>query len=639
MTQSYWPDAYIRKRRTAEEALLLIRSGQRIFIGSSCGEPQHLANTLIQLSDHFSDLEIVRLMSLANSPITRLAEQNVHGNFSIRNIYHGSSTAKHLASSRPYITPINISAVPAVFLKRYLPLNAALVQTSPPDDFGWMSLGISVDISLAAVQSADIVIAQVNPRMPRVLGRSFIHVNDVDVVVEKEEDLLTIDNLPEFETAHKIARLVANLIEDGSTFQLGLGATPKAILMALSGKNDLGVHTQFLNDGIMDMVSKGIITNKYKGLNNGKIVASSAVGTSNLYDFIHDNPSIEFYPSDYVNNPSIIAQHHKMMSVNMVMEMDLTGQACTDALPNNYFAGVSSMIDFVRGAAQCPNGKSILLIPSTSLDGASSRIVASLDKGGVVIPRGDVSYVVSEFGTVNLFGKNLQERATAMISLAHPKFRDELFAKAKEMGLITHLRQLGESLRSVYPTGLEEIRKYGEHAVTFRPAKPVDDRRIQEHFYNLDKKDVVARFFHEKTSFLRDDMEEMFETDYIKNLTLLALTGEFGFGNVIGIGAYMVDPQKNIAEVAFSVSHPWQGKGIASVLLQKLAQAAKNNGIRGLTAYTANDNTGMIKLFKKLPWPVKQSLDDGMMVLTCIFETTAADETKNTNVTPKKEAL
>lgn len=402
MTTSYWPDEYIDKRRTAEEAMQMIRSGQRVFFGSSCAEPQHLANTLIQMADHFSDLEIVRLMSLTNSPITKLSNENPYGNFNIRNIYHGSAAATHLAPSKPYITPINISAVPGLFLKHQLPLNAAFVQTSPPDDFGWMSLGISVDVCLAAIQSADLVIAQVNPQMPRVLGQSFIHVNDVDVIVEKEENLLTIDDLPEFETAHKIAKLVANLVEDGSTFQLGLGATPQAILLALADKNDLGIHTQFIIDGIMDLVSVGVINNKYKGIHNGKLVASNAVGTKNLYEFIHDNPSIEFYPSDYVNNPGVIAQHNKMTSVNMVMEMDLTGQAAVDALPHNYFAGVSSMIDFVRGSAQCPTGKSILLIPSTSFDGDESRIVSSVDSGAVVIPRSDVSYVVSEFGAVNV---------------------------------------------------------------------------------------------------------------------------------------------------------------------------------------------------------------------------------------------
>jgi acyl-CoA hydrolase/GNAT superfamily N-acetyltransferase len=616
----YWPDEYTKKRKTAAEAMSLIKSGQRIFVGSSCGEPQHLVNTLIQMADRFSDLEIVRLMSLENSPITQLAKDKRCENISIRNIYQGSAAAAHLAPNLPFITPIHISAVPGLFIKRKLPLHVALVQTTPPDDFGWMSLGISVDVCMAAVQSADLVIAQVNPNMPRILGHSFIHVNDVDIVVEEEEDLLTIDSLPEFESAHKIARLVAEMVEDGSTIQLGLGATPQAILLAMAEKNDLGVHTQFIIDGIMDLVSIGVITNRHKGLNNGKMVASNAVGSKNLYEFLHDNPSIAFYPSDYVNNPVIISQHQKMVSVNMVMEMDLTGQASVDALPNNYFAGVSSIIDFMRGASASADGKSVLLIPSTSLDGSDTRIVPMINSGAVVVPRADVSYVVSEFGAVNLHGKNLQERATAMISLAHPKFREGLFDNARELGLITQRRKFSESLTSVYPAHLEEIKKYGDQTVKFRPAKPVDDRRIQEHFYNLEKRDVIARFFYEKTSFLRDDVECMFETDYIHNLTILALTGEFGFGTVIGIGAYMIEHKKNIAEVAFSVTHKWQGKGIASIILNKLAQTAKASGISGLVAYTSPENRGMIQLFKKLPYKVNSIRDENMIILTCKFD-------------------
>jgi len=364
----------------------------------------------------------------------------------------------------------------------------------------------------------------------------------------------------------------------------------------------------------------GVITNRYKGINNGKAVASNAVGSKNLYEFVHDNPAIEFSPSDYVNNPAVIAQHNKMVSVNMVMEMDLTGQAAVDALPHNYFAGVSSMLDFVRGTDACPDGKSIILIPSTSMDGKTSRIIPTLESGAVVVPRSDVSYVVSEYGAVNLYGKNLQERATAMISLAHPDFRDELFQKARDIGLMSPERKLSESLRSVYPVGLEESRRYCDQTVKFRPAKPVDLRRIQEHFYNLDRQDIIARFFYEKTAFLKDDVESMIETDYIKNLTILAVTGEFGFGTVIGLGAYMLEPNKNIAEIAFSVSRPWQAKGIATLILHKLAETAKNNGIEGLVAYTSPDNKSMIKLFRKLPYKVHSSLDNGMIILNCRFE-------------------
>ena len=262
----------------------------------------------------------------------------------------------------------------------------------------------------------------------------------------------------------------------------------------------------------------------------------------------------------------------------------------------------------------------MILIPSTSMDGSVSRIVPGLKSGAVVLPRCDVSYVISEYGAVNLFGKNLQERATAMISLAHPDFRDELFENAKELGLITPGRKLSEFLKSVYPVGLEEVRKYDGQSVKFRPAKPVDIRRIQEHFYNLDRSDVVSRFFYEKTAFLRDDVEAMVESDYIRNLTILAVTGEFGFGTVIGLGAYMLEPENNTAEIAFSVSRPWQGKGIASVILYKLAEAARNNGIKGLTAYTSSQNRGMVKLFHQLPYKVHSHVSDGMLVLSCRFD-------------------
>ncbi|MBU0995338.1 MAG: GNAT family N-acetyltransferase [Proteobacteria bacterium] len=617
---SYWPDEYIGKTMSAKDALSGIKSGRRIFIGSSCGEPQHLVKELVASAKCFSGLEIIRLMSLENSPLTIQTGGDTSDYFRIKNIYHGSAGARHLSGAKPFLTPIHISSVPDLFRQGHLPLQAALVQASPPDDFGWMSLGLSVDISLAAVQSADYVVVQVNPAMPRVLGHSFIHVNDVHAIVEHEEPLLTIGDIPEFESAHKIAKLVANLIDDGATFQLGLGVTPKAIILALAEKNDLGVHTQFVIDGIMDLVSRGVITNRYKGLNEGKIVASNAAGSQNLYEFIHDNPSIEFFPSDYVNNPTVIGRHNRMMAVNMAMEIDLTGQASVDALPHNYFAGVSSVMDFIRGATSAPDGKSILLIPSTTLDGKASRIVPELNSGAVAIPRSDVYYVVSEYGAVNLFGKTLEERAIAMISLAHPDFRDEMFDQARDQGLLSRQRRrLRESLRSVYPAGLEESRTYDGQSVKFRPAKPVDGRRIQEHFYQLDKEDVVARFFHEKTRFLSDEIEDMIEINYIDNLTLIAITGAFGFGSVVGVGAYMRERNRNTAEVAFSVSSQWRGRGIASILLQKLAQAAKVNGLDGLMAYTELTNQAMKKLFQSLPDPVTVTREENILILRCNF--------------------
>ncbi len=617
---SYWADKYIENLRTAREALSLIRAGQRVFIGSSCGEPQHLVRELSEVSDYFKDIEIIRLLTLETTPLTLIANQTKDQSLNIRSFYLGSAKPNVISRNKRFITPINLSAVPRLFKSRLLPIHVALIQTCPPDDFGWMSLGVSVDITLAAALSADLVIAQVNFNMPRVLGRSFIHVNDVDVFVEHDEALLTIGETPELDAANNIGRLVARLIEDGSTIEIGLGATHQATLLTLAEKNDLGIHTQYLTNDIMHLFSKGVITNRKKGFNEGKLVASSAIGTEELYEFMNDNPAIEFHPSDYVNDPAIIARHNKMVSISVAMTIDLTGQVAADALPYNHFSGVTGMLDFIRGAVQSKGGKSILVLPATSAQGEKSRIVPILDDAAIVVPRGDVHYVVTEYGAVNLFGKSLQERTMAMISIAHPDFRDELFYEAKEMGLLGAERTLSESIHGVYPIHLEEIIEIDGEQVAVRPAKPVDERRIQEHFYNLDKDDVVARFFHEKTSFVHDDVEGVSLIDYINDLTILAVVGEFGFGRVIGIGECLRDPATNIAEVAFSISKPYQKKGVGKILLHKLASAARENGIAGLIAYTSAHNKGMLKLFETLPYKPNSFFDGDVLVLSCRFD-------------------
>ncbi len=424
---TYWADNYVEKRCSAQEAIGRIKAGQRVFIGSSCGEPQYLVKKLADAADTFTDIEIVRLLSLESTPLTLIADKTKDQSFNIRSFYLGSAKTKSLAKNKRFITPMNLSAVPRLFKTRRLPIHVALIQVSPPDDFGWMSLGISVDITLAAALSADLVIAQVNSRMPRVLGRSFIHVNDVNAVVEYEEELLTIDELPELDAANHIGRLIARLVDDGSTIQISPGTTPQATLLALSDKNDLGVHTQYVTTDIMRLVSMGVITNRKKGFNEGKLVASCAIGSKNLYEFLDDNPAIEFYPSDYVNDPGIISQHNKMVAMNVPMAMDLTGQVAADALSFNHFSGITGMLDFIRGASRSEDGKSILMLTSTTVDGKKSRIAPMLNDTAIVVPRGDVQYVVTEYGAVNLFGKSLQERAMAMISIAHPDFREELF--------------------------------------------------------------------------------------------------------------------------------------------------------------------------------------------------------------------
>jgi acyl-CoA hydrolase/GNAT superfamily N-acetyltransferase len=617
---TYWADKYITSRTSGAQAIAKIRPGWRVFIGSSCGEPQHLMRELTNAFDSLKDVEIVRLFNLETTPLTLIANKTGDQALNIRSFYAGSAKTKGIARNQRFLTPINLSAVPRLFKSRMLPINAALIQVSPPDDFGWMSLGVSVDITLAAAESADLVIAQVNPRMPRVLGRSFIHVNDVDVFVEYDEPLLSIAETPEVEAAKGIARLVASrLIDDGSTISIGLGATSEAVLLALSNKNDLGVHTQHLTSDMMHLFSRGVITNRKKGFNDGKMVASSAIGNEAFYEFLNDNPAIEFHPSDYVNDPANIARHHKMVAMSVVMTIDLTGQAAADALPQNQFSGVTGVLDFIRGATLSPGGKSILMLSSTTSQGKKSRIVPLLADTAVVVPRSDVQHVVTEYGAVNLFGKSFQERALGLISIAHPDFRDELFSQAKKMGLLSAERTLHESIHGVYPVHLETVMEINGQQVTVRPAKPVDERRIQEHFYSLDKDDVIARFFHDKRSFDKDEAEEVSQIDYIKDLTLLAIVGEFGFGQAVGIGEYLLDPATNYAEIAFSISKPYQKMGLGKVLLRKLESAAREHGIAGFFAYTSAQNQGMIRLFKRLPYKVTTIFDGDMVTLRCSF--------------------
>ena len=621
MTRSiYWADGYVEKQRTAEAAIAMIRPGKRVFIGSASGEPQALVQAVSAAAVRISGLEIIRLMSRETTSLSEIADKTRDHSLNIRTIYLGSADTEGIARYMRFITPINMSEVPGLFISRKMPIHVALVQVSPPDDFGWMSLGVSVDVTLAAAQSADLVIAQVNPKMPRIMGQSFIHVNNVHVLVEHEEPILSIRPRQRSEAAELIGKHIARFIEDGSTLQLGLDAASQATVKVLADKNDLGFHSQYITDDVMHLYASGVITNLKKGLNDGKLVASCAIGSPNLYEFLHDNPGVDFRPSDYVNDPFVIAQHNRMISMNVAHTIDLTGQVAAEASEHTFFAGVSGIADFVRGAKRSKGGKSILMLYSTSRDGKRSNIVPSLNGPAIVVPRGDVHYVVTEYGTVNLFGKSLQERVLAMIGIAHPDHRDRLFNAAKEARLIGGERRLGEATKGIYPIHLEETIVRDGEEITIRPSKPVDERRIQEHYYSLDKQDVQLRFFHEKHSFDRSDVETRSQIDYIKDLTLVAVVGEFGFGKVVGVGEYLLLIENNVAEVAFSISKEYQGKGLGKLFLRKLARAARENGISGLEAYTSPRNKAMIALFKTLPYKVKTSFDGDSLMLKCRFD-------------------
>ncbi len=616
----YWADNYQRNKLSVEEAIGKIQSGQRIFIGSSCGEPQMLVKGLADASLTFTDLEIVRMFSGESTSLSKIAERSKSQNLNIRSFYLGSANSKSFKGDLRFITPINLSDVHRLIKSQVLPIQVALIQVSPPDDFGWMSMGISVDVTGCAAETADLVIAQVNRKMPRVLGRSSIHVNDIDYFVEHDETLIEIGTYPDVKSASMIAKYVSRLVDDGSTMQMSLGGTSAANIEALLEKNDLGIHTQYVTNTIMKLMAMGVVTNKQKGFNNGKIICSNAIGNQDLYDLLEYNSGVEFHPSKYVNDPRNISKNNKMVAMNTGREIDLTGQVAVDALPFNNFSGVTGILDFFRGAAMSENGKSILMLTSTRKHHHESRIVPILKNSAVVVPRSEVQYVVTEFGSVNLFGRSIQERATALISIAHPDFRDQLFEEAKELGILGPERSLREEMHAIYPLGLEETRVIDGRTLTFRPVKLTDERSIQEHYYGLDQSDVVSRFFHEKKSFVSKQIERTFIIDYHKDLTIVAVEGQQGFERILAVGEYYLNPETEMAEIAFSVEKEWQGKGISSIVIRKLAEAARQRGIKGLTAYTAKGNKRMVKLFNTLNYKVKTSAQGGMIYLEASFD-------------------
>jgi len=610
---------YQRKLTSAEEAIGKISQGKRIFVGSFCSEPQHLVSALLKNTERFFDIELIRFLNLEGSLMGLTADETKGRSYHVRSIYQGSGMLTGVSATKRFLTPMNFFMVPSLFTQRHIPLHYALIQVSPPDDFGWMNLGVSVDITLAAAQAADVVIAQVNAEVPRVPGYGMLHIDELDFLVAKDEELLTTYPLPELPGWENIARFISNLVDDASTLHLSPGIPAELVLAALGEKNDLGVHCQFLLDSIHALCGRGVITNRKKGCNDGKMVASGAIGSNELYRFLDQNPAIELRPSDYVSNPRIISNHRQMTAIHLATQIDLKGQVAADGLPQNHFADVAGMVDFARGAAMAPGGKTILIIPSTSLDESASNIIAEISAGSIVIPASDATYVVSEYGVVNLFGKNIQERAMAMISIAHPKFRDELFLKAKELGMIGQERKIDESLMGVYPAWMEETCELGGQKVTFRPAKPTDSRLIQEHFYEMDKSDVNKRFFGTRLHFFWDEMKSIFMVDYQKRFSVIAYLGEEGLGKVIGIGMYGAEEGKDVAEVAYSLDNQWQGKGIATKLQMKIVDAARHNGFAGLCAMTFSDNKTMIKLFKKLPYKVSTRYEEGDLLMEARF--------------------
>lgn len=425
-----WIDSYKSKLCTPEEAASYIKSDSRVYVHPGCAIPEVLVKAMTDRYMELYNVEVVHILTFGIAPYV---EPQMEGHFRHNALFIGANVRKAVNEGRADFTPIFLSQIPYLFINKILPINTALIHVSPPDKYGFCSYGVGVETCKSAAESADFVIAQVNPNMPRTLGDSFIHVDKINKIIEadvplKETTFSGDKNSPEeLEVFQKIGYNISQLIEDGSTLQLGIGAIPDAVLSFLGSKQHLGIHTEMFSDGLIKLIEDGVITNEKKTLHQGKIISSFVLGSKRLFDFLDNNALMEFHPSQYTNDPFIVAKNDKMIAINSALEVDITGQVCADSIGARLFSGFGGQVDFVRGASRSKGGKPIIALPATAKKGEISRIVPYLKQGaGVTTSRGDVHYVVTEFGVAELHGKSIRQRAKALIDIAHPKFREEL---------------------------------------------------------------------------------------------------------------------------------------------------------------------------------------------------------------------
>ena len=458
------------------------------------------------------------------------------------------------------------------------------------------------------------MIAQVNPRMPRTHGDSLIHVLDVDFLVPADTELVEVEPPETDDVTRRIGQHVASLVDDGSTIELGIGQVPQSVLQFLSTKKELGIHTEMLTDKVVDLVEAGVITGTRKSVDRDKIVASFCMGTRKLYDFIDDNPVFAFHPTEYVNDPFVIAQQNKMVAINVALEVDLTGQVCADSLGAQFYSGIGGQVDFNRGAARAPGGKAIIAFPSTARDGEASRIVSRLSPGaGVVTTRGDVHYVVTEYGVAYLHGKNVQARALALINIAHPDFRSELFREA-----IEH-KYVREELACVEERICSESQEFTTRfllddgtLVDFRPVQMTDEPGMKDLLYALSRDTLYYRFMSRMKWVPRKQIHDFVFVDYRNEVSIVGTVPEAHGEQIVALGGYYLDPEANRAEVAFIVKDGWQNKGIGTFMLECLTGIAKRHGIAGFSAEVLQDNKRMRAVFDNSGFRVQTELEDGV---------------------------
>jgi len=615
-----WPGKFSSESRIFGN----IHPGDRIFVGSGCGEPQYLLGSLVDYVKKdpkaFLETELIHIWTLGVAPY---ADETLQQNFRLNSFFVGDSTRNAVNRGAADYTPIFLSEVPDLFYREITPIDVALIQTSPPDEHGYMSLGISVDIVKAAIEKASLIIAQVSSFMPRIHGDGFINVEEVDFLVPHDEPLIEYNPEPISDTAQKIAGYVARIVEDGSTIQVGYGYAPNALITHLHNKKHLGVHTELLTDGVVELIKCGVVDNSRKTIDRGKTVASFCMGRRETYDYLHDNPSVEFKTIDYTNNPLTISKLKGMTAINSAMEVDLTGQATAESLGETFYSGIGGQADFMRGSVLAPGGKSILALPSTALGGKVSRIVPTLLPGaGVTLTRGDVHYVVTEYGIAYLHGKNIRERAMDLIFIAHPNFRPWLVSEAKRLGLIYKDQAFIPGKGGKYPDSLETRRTtYLGLEIFLRPVKISDEPLLKDFFYSLSDESMYYRFISARGNVPHKLRQEFVVIDYTRDMVILAVIEdrETGIEEIVGVGQYSLNRDMHMAEVALVARDDYQRKGIGQELLSYLTYLAKRQGLLGFTAEVIANNRSMLRLFNKMGFDTEKRGEDGIYELKMGF--------------------
>ena len=602
-----------------------IHRGNRIFIPTGCAAPQFLLKTLIEYArshpKEIFDAEFFYVLTFGLAPY---ADARLEENFRQNTFFVGDSTRDAVNNGLSDYTPVFISQIPALLRRKLIPVDIALIQTSLPDENGRLSLGLSVDITRAAIEQATVVIAQINTHMPRIHGDTFIHIEDIDYAIHHDEPILEYESTVPDEIARNIGKYVSKIIEDGSTIQVGYGSVPNAIVSSLGTKKHLGIHTEVLSDGLVDLIKKRVVDNTNKSEDKGKTVASICMGKRDTYEYIHENPDIELRSIDYTNNPLVIARQARMVAINSALEVDLTGQATAESMGKLFYSGIGGQADFMRGGALAPEGKTILALQSTAKNGTVSRIVPFIREGaGVTLGRGDIHYVVTEYGIAYLQGKSIRERAMALISIAHPRFRAELIEKARDLNLIYKDQAFIPGRQGEYPEHFEARRTTKTGIDLFlRPVKISDEGLLKDFVYSLSDQSIYYRFFSVRTSMPHEFLQKFVIIDYTRQMAIFAIREYEGREEIVGVGRYTVREDTHMAGIALVVRDDYQNMGIGGELLSYLIQLAQKQGLLGVSSEMLVENKPMLHLlthFLKEDYDIEKRFDAGVYYLNVAF--------------------